>query len=67
MRTGAPRCGGAKRNDHLLLHVRACMRTDQSFGDDTHAVATGLHLGMRARTSQRCVVLMCRWVESLAY
>ena len=23
MRTGAPRCGGAKRNDHLLLHVRA--------------------------------------------
>ena len=44
------------------------MRTAQSFGDDTHAVATGLHLGMRARTSQRrCVVLMCRWVESLAH
>ena len=43
------------------------MRTAQSFGDDTHAVATGLHLGMRARTSQRCVVPLCRWVESLAH
>ena len=32
------------------------MRTAQSFGDDTHAVATGLHLGTRARTSLRCVV-----------
>ena len=40
------------------------MRTAQSFGDDTHAVATGLHLGMRARTSQRCVVPLCRWVKA---
>ena len=42
------------------------VRTAQSFGDDAHAVATGLHLGMTARTSQRCVVPLCRWVQSLA-
>ena len=43
------------------------IRTAQSFGDDTHTMTTGLHLGMRTRTSQRCVVRLCRWVESLAH
>ena len=58
-----------RRQKKMTTSCSMCepIRTAQSFGDDTHTMTTGLHLGMRTRTSQRCVVRLCRWVESLAH